>query len=116
MRKFRKLEIWKRSFELVKVVYKLCNDLPESEKYGLVSQVKRCSVSIPSNIAEGCGRVTNTDLNRFIAIAIGSTFELESQLLLISDLFNTDISSALQELNEIQKMLNGFSKSLKPNS
>lgn len=114
MRNFRELEIWKRSFELVKEVYMICEQLPNSEAFGMGTQLKRSAVSIPSNIAEGCGRESNADFKRFIHIAIGSSFELETQLLLVADIYQIELRKQLAELNEIQKMLNGFSKTLKP--
>jgi four helix bundle protein len=96
---FRKLEIWKKSRVLVKNVYLVLEDFPKTEIYGLVSQLKRCAISVPSNIAEGCGRRTNKDLNRFLDIANGSLCELETQICLANDLdFIT-----IQKMEEIQK-------------
>lgn len=73
---FRKLEIWRLSMDLVKQVYALSKNLPESEKFGLISQVQRCAISIPSNIAEGSGRTSNKEFNHFLKIAISSSYEL----------------------------------------
>ncbi len=69
---FKNLGVWKRGKKLVKTIYNLTRSFPEEEKYGLVSQMRRCAVSIPSNIAEGCGRDTDKDLARFLHIGIGS--------------------------------------------
>ena len=80
MRNFRDLEIWKNSIELVKEIYKLTIDLPNAEKFGLISQMNRCSISIPSNIAEGCSKDSQKDFIRFLQISLGSAFELETQL------------------------------------
>ena len=73
------LEVWKKSMDLVVDVYKLMKQLPESEKYGLISQIKRSSISIPSNIAEGAGRASTKEFIRFLDIATGSLSELETQ-------------------------------------
>ncbi len=113
MRNFRDLDIWKRSFALVKVVYILTHKLPKSEQYGLKSQINRSAVSIPSNIAEGCGGNSNIELRRYLSIALGSSFELETQLLLVKDLFEVpDLDKTLTELNEIQRMISGYRKYL----
>jgi four helix bundle protein len=80
MRNFRDLEIWKDSIGLVKVVYELTSALPDTEKFGLISQMNRCSVSIPSNIAEGCSKDSQKDFIRFLQMSLGSAFELETQL------------------------------------
>jgi four helix bundle protein len=83
MNEYRKLKIWEKGIILVEHVYFLVKQLPEDEKYGLVSQIKRCCISIPSNIAEGAGRNSNKEFIRFLSIVNGSTKELETQLLLI---------------------------------
>jgi len=115
MRNFKELEIWKRSLELVDKVYEESNSLPPDERFGLTSQIRRSAVSIPSNIAEGCSRSTNKDFARFLGIAIGSAFELETQLLIAvrrKMLNETSTTALLNELNQIQKMINAFHKSL----
>lgn len=86
MRDFRELEIWKSSHELVLRVYKKTTEFPDEEKYGLTNQLRRSSTSIPSNIAEGCGRNTNKELIHFCHIALGSAYEIDYQLLLAKDL------------------------------
>jgi four helix bundle protein len=86
MRDFRKLDIWKHSIDLVKEVYLLSEKLPSEEKFGLRSQITRAAVSIPSNIAEGCGRNSEIEFKRFLEIAIGSLFELETQLIISKEL------------------------------
>ena len=85
MHKVNDLKIWKKSIELAKQVYILCAALPKDEKYGLVSQLKRCAISIPSNIAEGAGRNSNKELKHFLSIANGSTYELNTQLILVQE-------------------------------
>lgn len=86
MRDFKKLEIWKNGIELVKQVYQLSNKLPSEEKFGLRSQITRAAVSIPSNIAEGCSRNSEVEFKRFLEIAIGSLFEVETQLIIAQEL------------------------------
>lgn len=86
MKDFRKLEIWKRSFNLVLVIYDYTENFPKQEMYGLTAQIRRCSVSIPSNISEGCGKNSIKDLAKFVDIALGSSFELETQLLICKKL------------------------------
>ena len=116
MRDFRKLEIWKRSFALVKEIYKYLDAFPKEENFGLKSQMKRASISIPSNIAEGCGRSTDRDLARFIDIALGSAFELETQVLLSLELGfgnKEDIEKIIDELTQIQKMTNRYLQSIR---
>ena len=117
MRDFRKLDIWKRSFDLVIKLYQLTKQLPDSEKYGLASQITRAAVSIPSNIAEGCGRSSNIDLARFINISLGSSFELETQIMLVKEIYGIeDSAELLEEINELQRMMNGFKTYLKSKS
>ncbi len=81
MRDFRTLNIWQGGIAIVKQVYRLAESLPVEEKYGLRSQICRSAVSIPSNIAEGCSRSSQIDFKRFLEIALGSSFELETQLI-----------------------------------
>ncbi len=86
MRDFRKLEIWQEGINLVKKIYKLTAQLPKEEIYGLRSQMTRAAVSVPSNIAEGCSRNSQVEFKRFLEIAIGSLFELETQVILVQEL------------------------------
>jgi len=86
MRDFKKLEIWENGIELVKQVYHLSNKLPSEEKFGLKSQITRAAVSIPSNIAEGCSRNSEIEFKCFLEIAIGSLFEVETQLIIAQEL------------------------------
>lgn len=97
-------------------MYQVSDSFPSAEKFGIIAQIRRCSVSIPSNIAEGCGRNTDNELMRFLDIALGSAFELETQLLLSQKLSfgkPEDLTPLIEELNQIQKMITGFKKSLK---
>lgn len=86
MRNFKTLEIWKNGVELVKEIYILSQQLPKEEKFGLRSQITRASVSIPSNIAEGCSRNSDLEFKRFLEIAMGSIFEVETQLIISQEL------------------------------
>lgn len=113
MRDFRSLEIWKRSIRFTRKVYELTATFPLKERFALVVQMNRAAVAIPSNIAEGCGRRTKPDLIRFIHIAIGSAFELETQIEVCLLNQYIDISSynkLIQEIQELQKMMAGFVK------
>ncbi len=116
MRNFRDLKIWKRSFKLANNIYEQSKGMPNDEKFGLTSQIRRSAVSIPSNIAEGCSRRTNKDFTRFLEIALGSSFELETQLMFVYEcimLENKKVEVILHELNQIQKMINSFRSQLK---
>lgn len=92
---FRELKIWKDSMNLTKNVYALTPQLPDEEKFGLKSQLNRCTVSIPSNIAEGSGRTSNKEFNHFLNISLSSSYELETQLILLNNLFNIDLNEIL---------------------
>ena len=109
MRDFRKLEVWKQSLIYVKIIYEITASFPGHEKYGLVSQMNRSAISIPSNIAEGCSRRTAVEFSRFLEIAIGSSFELETQIevcLLVSYINAKQHSSLMEELHILQKRMN----------
>lgn len=116
MRNFRELEIWKRSMQLVKKTYEVTKDFPDYEKFGLKSQMQRAAVSIPSNIAEGCSRNSQRDFKRFLEIAIGSAFELETQMILAADLdyVKKEVNKKMvEEINSLQKQMNTFISYLK---
>ena len=118
MHKFKDFIVWQKGRVLVKEVYQLTKSLPDNEKYGLTSQINRAVVSIPANIAEGSGRKTNLDFCRFLDIANGSSFELETLLILCVDLSflsEKDIIP-IQKLNqEIQKMIYSLKQKLSRN-
>jgi four helix bundle protein len=119
MRDFRKIQVWERAHRFTLQVYKITSSFPKDELYGLTSQMRRAAVSIPSNIAEGCGRNTQAELARFVHIAGGSASELEYQLILAHDLgyMGDEIYPELNsEINEIKRMLNGFEKAVQANS
>ena len=86
MRNFRKLDIWNDARFLVKEVYILTSKLPSTEKFGLTSQINRCSISIPANIAEGCAKDSQKDFVRFLQISLGSAFEWETQIIICKNL------------------------------
>lgn len=111
---FLQLEFWKKSRVLVKEIYLLTKDFPPEEKFGLTSQIRRAAVSIPSNIAEGCGRGTDLQFSHFINVAIGSACELETQLYLAHDLsfiHLNQVKSFTFKIQEIRKMMMGFQRS-----
>jgi len=81
MRNFREYEVWKNSIPFIKKIYQIANDYPESEKFGLKRQIQDASISISSNIAEGCSRSPEKDFARFIEIALGTAFEVENILI-----------------------------------
>ncbi|MEA5138733.1 four helix bundle protein [Arcicella rigui] len=115
MRDFKKLQVWQKSHLLTLEIYKTTSLFPKDELYGLVSQMRRSSSSIPTNIAEGCGRESNIDFNRFLTIAKGSASELEYQLLLAKDLNYIDsvvFLSLNKKINEIRKMIYGYGAKL----
>jgi four helix bundle protein len=86
MKDFRDLQVWQKAHQLTLAAYKASSAFPREEMYGLTSQVRRCSASIPANIAEGCGKRGNAEFNRFLNIAVGSASELEYHFLLARDL------------------------------
>ena len=86
MKDFRSFKVWEKAHELVRDTYRFTSGFPKHELFGLVSQMRRCSSSIPANIAEGCGRLGNSELHRFLQIACGSANEMEYHLLLAKDL------------------------------
>ena len=110
---FRELNIWKDSLQFVKKVYVLTSGLPKDEKFGLISQINRSAVSIPSNIAEGSGRTSEKEFLHFLNIAISSSYELETQLILVEELYNINTKELIENITSIQKMIGGFSKKLK---
>jgi four helix bundle protein len=111
----KELKILNKSIDLAEKVYLLSAELPKEEKYGLTSQIKRSSVSIPSNIAEGAGRNSDKEFIQFLSIANGSSFELEIQLILSQRLGlinNSQLTTVLNDLEEIQKMNYGLQEHL----
>jgi four helix bundle protein len=115
MRNFRNLDIWSKSHLLTLEIYSSTNSYPREELLGLTSQMRRSSSSIPTNIAEGCGRNTNPDFKRFLTIAAGSASELEYQLILSKDLKlipDSKFKELEKEVTEIRKMIYSFIKNI----
>ena len=109
----RDLKVWQKSMELVLRVYKITRDLPNSEKYGLISQMQRSAVSVPSNIAEGAGRSSPKEYVRFLDIAKGSLSELETQLIIMNDLYQYDTTEMVEgDLKLIRVMLTNLQRSI----
>ena len=119
MKDFKQLRFWQKTHAFVLELYKETNSFPRDELYGLTSQIRRASVSIPSNIAEGCGRSGDAELARFCQIAMGSASEVEYQLLLARDLEFISVEAHEQlndQLTEVKRMLNSFIQKLKAKS
>jgi four helix bundle protein len=115
MKDFRKLSVWTKSHKLTLEVYKLTDFFPTKEEYGLKSQLRRAVVSIPTNIAEGCGRGSDVDFKRFLQIAFGSANEVEYLILLSKDLSYISEKiyvEIISELEEIKKMLSTLIKKI----
>ena len=112
---YRKLIVWQKAMLLAKAVYALINQFPATEKYALSDQVRRAVVSIPSNIAEGCGRASNRDYAHFLSIARGSLYETMTQLELAQSLGYIDAIKDVEELaSEISRMLTSLIKKYNP--
>jgi len=108
MNYFKELKVWQKAIELVTETYLVTKGFPKDELFGLVSQIRRCVVSIPSNTAEGCGRKTNKDFSNFLGIALGSCFELETQIIIsknIGYLTNEQFIILESEIQHIQNMI-----------
>lgn len=115
MKSYRDLIVWQKSVEMVTHVYELLSKLPDEEKYGLTSQIKRSSISIPSNIAEGYGRNYSKDYARFLQIARGSLFEMQTQFQIAVNLgfLQENEMKNIENLSiEIEKMLNVLVKKI----
>lgn len=116
MHNFKELKVWQNARTLVKEIYLSTNNFPTEERYGLISQMRRSAVSIPSNIAEGSGRRTDKDFAYFLNVSLGSAYELQTLLFLSQDLelLNTERTEWLNSsLEEIQKMIYGLIKTIK---
>ena len=116
MQDFRNLDVWRKAHQLVLDIYRITSEMPKQEMYGLTSQMRRAAVSVPTNIAEGCGRSTDPDFARFLAIALGSANELEYLLLLAGELDmigRDDVDAASRETAEVGRMLNALTRRLK---
>jgi len=116
---YKDLIVWKKSMDLVKNVYLLTSDFPKEEIFGLTSQMRRCAISIPSNIAEGKLRGYDKELKRFLLISFGSGGELETQIEIAKSLYenkNINFNKVDECLLEVMKMLNQFINKLEPSA
>jgi four helix bundle protein len=116
LRNIRELKVWEKGHRLTLAVYKSTARFPQDELYGLTSQIRRSCSSIPANIAEGCGRYGDTELARFLGIAMGSASELEYHLLLAHDLDlleTAEYRELAREVTEVKRMLTSFIQKLK---
>lgn len=115
MRNFKELKIWQKGFEIAVKSFKLVSTFPKEEKFGISSQITKTAVSIPSNVAEGSSRSSEKDYNRFIEISLGSSFELETQMLIAESVNHGDKdlrSLLLKDVDEEQKILISFMNKL----
>ncbi len=118
MQDYKKLVVWQKGHELTKAIYKATKDFPKEEIFGLTSQLRRATTSIPTNIVEGCGRGTNPDLARFVQIASGSAYEVEYLIFLCFELgyLNKKEFTALDKnCNDIKRMLFALYEKIKNN-
>lgn len=115
MKNFKKLKVWEKGMDIVVMTYQIIVELPKRELFGLVSQMNRAAVSVPSNIAEGSSRDSVKDFRHFLRIALGSCFELETQLLIVEKLefLTSSIVERLKiEIDEEQKMIMSLMKKI----
>lgn len=116
MHKYKDLIVWNKSVDLCVQIYKLTRGLPSEEKFGIVSQIRRCAVSIPSNIAEGAGRNSKGEFNQFLGVATGSLFELETQLVIsfrLDYINQNDHDDISEKVVAIRNLIYGLQKTLK---
>ncbi len=116
MHNFKELKIWNKSIDITVDMYKETSSFPSEEKFNLISQMRRSAVSIPSNIAEGAGRNSDKEFNQFLGIAKGSSFELQTQMIISNRLkFISDDKFEVMNnsIEEVQKMITGFQSKLK---
>ena len=115
IKSYKDLDVWKRSIKLVKDVYNLTEDFPEKEKFGLIAQIRRSAVSVPSNIAEGKTRQHKREYIQFLYIALGSCSELETQIIIARKLDFVDRSNSdifLEEIDHISRMIRSLAINL----
>jgi four helix bundle protein len=118
MNQFKNLLVWQKSVDMAVEIYKITKKFPGDERFGLISQINRCAVSVASNIAEGAGRNSNNEFHHFLGISVGSLFELETQLIIANKLDYLSQETLLMivtSINEIQNMTFGLIKSLNNN-
>lgn len=113
MRDFRKLKVWSEAVHLVTLLYDLIKKLPKSESFGLYTQLTRAAVSIPSNIAEGCARDSQKDFVRFLKISLGSSYEVETQIIIcvkLEYISEKEGNAMIEKINRLQKRINALIK------
>lgn len=111
MKTFRDLLIWQKAMTLVTKCYLISSNFPKEEQFGLISQIRRCTVSIPSNISEGYGRGTNKDYHRFLTISLGSLFEFQTQIEIAYNLqyiSEENFNQLYEDSRELERMLTAF--------
>lgn len=116
MSHFRKILVWQKSITLVTKIYKATRTFPKEETFGLTSQIRRSSISIPSNIAEGSGRESTKDFLRFLYISLGSLFEMQTQLEIAKNIIyinQEEFNNLYEDSREIERMLASLIKKLK---
>jgi four helix bundle protein len=106
MHNLKELKIWHKAIDLSMEIYRLTAHFPKEEKYGLISQIRRSAVSVPSNIAEGAGRNSDNEFIHFLGISNGSSYELQTQLIISKNLglIETGVDQVLDQIDQIQKM------------
>lgn len=115
MHNIKELKIWQMAIDLAIKVYEISEKFPVDERFGLIAQTRRCAVSVSSNIADGAGRNTNGEFKQFLGIANGSSFELQTQLIIANKLNMISdelLDPLLQQINELQKMMFKFQQML----
>jgi four helix bundle protein len=115
-RQHRNLDVWKKSIDFVKTIYKITESFPQSETFGITSQIRRAAISIPSNLAEGAARKGNKEFKQFLNIAQGSISELDTQIelaVMLNYINEKQYNQLMKEISVISKMLYGLSRSLK---
>jgi four helix bundle protein len=115
MNNFRELKVWQKAITLVKKIYLSTQSYPKEEQFGLTNQIRRCAVSIPSNIAEGAGRKCEKEFEHFLYVSLGSCFEFETQLIISRELeyiSQETFSNLEKEIIEIEKMIRGLQKTI----
>ena len=116
MHNYKELKIWMKGIDLAESIYKTVSEFPDSEKYGIVSQLKRASISVSSNIAEGASRKSQKEFSHFLSISLGSLFEIETQLVIanrIKYINDETLKGLIEQINELIKMIIGFKRQLK---
>lgn len=116
MRDFRQYEVWKKAISFTTEIYKLTENFPSAEEFGLTNQIQRAAVSVSSNIAEGSSRASEKDFAHFLEISLGSSFEVETQLLISKNLHYISVEKYTEIMNELailQKQLNNFIQTIR---